>query len=90
MDIDPAVHGALLATIPGLERAALRRPGYAIEYGSTPYLLFYLAEFSNITLMSGLMAVLFLGGAASALAFFPRDTAVTGDPAWPGPVWLWR
>jgi len=36
--------------------------GYAIEYGSTPYLLFYLAEFSNITLMSGLMAVLFLGG----------------------------
>jgi len=36
--------------------------GYAIEYGSTPYLLFYLAEFSNITLMSGLMAVFFLGG----------------------------
>ncbi|HEY0436352.1 MAG TPA: NADH-quinone oxidoreductase subunit NuoH, partial [Phenylobacterium sp.] len=36
--------------------------GYAIEYGSTPYLLFYLAEMSNILLMSGLMAVLFLGG----------------------------
>src|SRR5215218_8483081 len=27
--------------------------GYAVEYGSTPYLLFYLAEFSNIILMSG-------------------------------------
>src|SRR6185312_9228760 len=36
--------------------------GYAIEYGSTPYLLYYLAEMSNIVLMSGLMAVLFLGG----------------------------
>ena len=36
--------------------------GYAVEYGSTPYLLFYLAEMSNILLMSGLMAVLFLGG----------------------------
>src|SRR5258708_36361117 len=36
--------------------------GYAVEYGSTLYLLFYLAEMSNILLMSGLMAVLFLGG----------------------------
>ena len=36
--------------------------GYAVEYGSTPYLLFYLSEMSNILLMSGLMAVLFLGG----------------------------
>src|SRR5947209_10827990 len=36
--------------------------GFAVEYGSTPYLLFYLAETSNIVLMSGLMAVLFLGG----------------------------
>jgi NADH-quinone oxidoreductase subunit H len=36
--------------------------GYAVEYGSTPYLLFYLSETSAIVLMSGLMAVLFLGG----------------------------
>src|SRR5882757_1433928 len=36
--------------------------GYAVEYGSTPYMLFYLAETANIILMSGLMAVLFLGG----------------------------
>lgn len=36
--------------------------GYAVEYGSTPYLLFYLAEMSNILLMSMLFAVLFLGG----------------------------
>lgn len=36
--------------------------GYAVEYGSTPYLLFYLSEMLNIMLMSALMAVLFLGG----------------------------
>jgi NADH-quinone oxidoreductase subunit H len=36
--------------------------GYAVEYGSTPYMLFYLAETANIVLMCGLMAVLFLGG----------------------------
>jgi NADH-quinone oxidoreductase subunit H len=44
--------------------------GYAIEYGSTPYMLFYLAEMSNILLMSGLMAVLFLGGWQAP---FPTD-----------------
>ena len=36
--------------------------GYAVEYGSTPYLLFYLAEMANILLMSMLLAVFFLGG----------------------------
>jgi NADH-quinone oxidoreductase subunit H len=36
--------------------------GYAVEYGSTPYMLFYLAETANIVLLCGLMAVLFLGG----------------------------
>ncbi len=36
--------------------------GYQVEYGSTPYMLFYLAETSNIILMSGLTAVLFFGG----------------------------
>jgi len=36
--------------------------GYQVEYGSTPYMLFYLAETANIILMSGLIAVLFFGG----------------------------
>ena len=36
--------------------------GYAVEYGSTPYMLFYLAETANIVLMCGLMVILFLGG----------------------------
>jgi NADH-quinone oxidoreductase subunit H len=36
--------------------------GYQVEYGSSPYMLFYLAETSNIILMSALIAVLFFGG----------------------------
>jgi NADH-quinone oxidoreductase subunit H len=36
--------------------------GYQVEYGSSPYMLFYLAETSNIILMSSLTATLFFGG----------------------------
>ena len=36
--------------------------GYQVEYGSSPYMLFYLAETSNIILMGALTAVLFFGG----------------------------
>ena len=36
--------------------------GYQVEYGSSPYMVFYLAETANITLMGGLTAVLFFGG----------------------------
>ncbi|HEX3916026.1 MAG TPA: NADH-quinone oxidoreductase subunit NuoH [Caulobacteraceae bacterium] len=46
--------------------------GYQVEYGSTPYMLFYLAETANITLMSGLTATLFFGGWQSP---FPISTA---------------
>ena len=42
--------------------------GYQVEYGSSPYMLFYLAETSNIILMGGLTAVLFFGGWQCALA----------------------
>src|SRR5262249_4265929 len=36
--------------------------GYQVEYGSSPYMLFYLAETLNIVLMSSFIAVLFFGG----------------------------
>jgi NADH-quinone oxidoreductase subunit H len=36
--------------------------GFAVEYGSTPYMLFYLSEMLGIMLMSALIAVLFFGG----------------------------
>ena len=62
--------------------------GYAVEYGSTPYLLFYLAEMSNILLMSGLMAVLFLGGWQAPIDFaFVHDWAPTLQSLY-GLFWL--
>ncbi len=36
--------------------------GFAVEYSSTPYLLFMLAEYVAITAMCAMMTVLFLGG----------------------------
>ncbi|MFT6072430.1 MAG: NADH-quinone oxidoreductase subunit H [Alphaproteobacteria bacterium] len=36
--------------------------GYQVEYSSTPFLLFMVGEYMNITLMSALTAILFLGG----------------------------
>ena len=36
--------------------------GYQVEYGSSPYMLFYLAETANIILMGALTATLFFGG----------------------------
>jgi NADH-quinone oxidoreductase subunit H len=55
--------------------------GYFVEYSSTPFLLFYLAEFLNITLMSAMVAILFFGGWLPPLAIWPL-TAI------PGIVWL--
>jgi NADH-quinone oxidoreductase subunit H len=49
--------------------------GYQVEYGSSPYMLFYLAETSNIILLSALIAALFFGGWQSPI---PVDTH-----AWP-------
>ncbi|MEQ9144651.1 MAG: NADH-quinone oxidoreductase subunit NuoH [Parvibaculaceae bacterium] len=36
--------------------------GYATEYSSTPFLLFFLGEFVSINLMAALVTILFLGG----------------------------
>ncbi len=36
--------------------------GYAVEYSSTPYLLFQIAEYLNIVLLCSMMTILFLGG----------------------------
>jgi NADH-quinone oxidoreductase subunit H len=46
--------------------------GYQVEYGSTPYMLFYLAETSNIILMSALTATLFFGGWQLGLPIIPQ------------------
>lgn len=36
--------------------------GFMVEYGSTPYMMFMLGEYVAISLMCGLMAILFMGG----------------------------
>jgi len=55
--------------------------GYFVEYSSTPFLLFYLAEFLNICLMAAMVSILFLGGWLSPLDVWPLN-------AMPGIVWL--
>jgi NADH-quinone oxidoreductase subunit H len=55
--------------------------GYFVEYSSTPFLLFYLAEFLNICLMSAMVAILFFGGWLPPLDIWPLNIV-------PGVVWL--
>ncbi len=49
--------------------------GYQVEYSSTPYLLFMIAEYSNIVLMCALISTLFFGGWSA-----PYPTAGWLDP----------
>lgn len=44
--------------------------GYNVEYAATTFVLFFLAEYSNILIMSILMVVFFLGGWYSFPLFF--------------------
>lgn len=43
--------------------------GYQVEYSSTPFLLFMVGEYMNITLMSAMTTILFLGGWLAPLPF---------------------
>jgi len=45
--------------------------GFMVEYSSTPYMLFMLAEYVAIITMCALMTILFLGGWLSPLPFVP-------------------
>ena len=55
--------------------------GYAVEYSSTPYLLFMLGEYVAIVLMCALATIFFLGGWLSPIPF-PPFTWI------PGIVWF--
>ncbi len=55
--------------------------GYAVEYSSTPFLLFFLGEYVAIVLMCALTTILFLGGWLPPIAI-PPFTWV------PGMVWF--
>ncbi len=50
--------------------------GYQVEYSSTPYLLFMIGEYLNITLMCAMLNILFLGG--WHLPWGPVDNPVLG------------
>lgn len=45
--------------------------GYNVEYSAMGFALFFLAEYSNIILMSAVTALLFLGGWQVPFDFFP-------------------
>jgi NADH-quinone oxidoreductase subunit H len=55
--------------------------GFFVEYSSTPFLLFFLAEYVNIVLMCAMMSILFLGGWTPPVDIWPLN-------AIPGVIWL--
>jgi NADH-quinone oxidoreductase subunit H len=55
--------------------------GYNVEYSAMTFALFFLAEYSNMLLMSALSAVLFFGGWLPPLDFFPFTLV-------PGSIWF--
>ena len=55
--------------------------GYNVEYSSMAFALFFLGEYANMILMSGICSVLFLGGWLPPFGFFPFTLI-------PGPIWF--
>ncbi len=55
--------------------------GFHVEYGAMTFGLFFLGEYANMILMSGMTAILFLGGWLSPLPFAPFTWI-------PGPIWF--
>lgn len=55
--------------------------GFFVEYSSLAFGLFFLGEYANMILMSGMISILFLGGWLPPLGFAPFTWV-------PGPLWL--
>ena len=55
--------------------------GFAVEYSSTPYLLFMCGEYLNIVLMCAMASILFFGGWLPVVDVWPLNVI-------PGVVWL--
>ena len=56
--------------------------GYFVEYSSMTFALFYLGEYMNMILVSGMTTVLFLGGWLPPLMIWPLTIS------WFGPIWF--
>jgi NADH-quinone oxidoreductase subunit H len=52
--------------------------GFFVEYSSTPFLMFFLAEYMNIIMLCGLMSILFLGGWLSPINIYPFNIPALG------------
>jgi len=52
--------------------------GFFVEYSSTPFLMFFLAEYMNIIMLCGLMSILFLGGWLSPINIWPLNIPALG------------
>ena len=55
--------------------------GYQVEYSAMTFGLFFLGEYANMIMMSGMTAILFLGGWLPPLDIVPFTWV-------PGPIWL--
>ena len=55
--------------------------GYNVEYSSMTFAMFFLGEYANMILMSGMTAILFLGGWMAPFDFAPFTWI-------PGPIWF--
>ncbi|MCQ4160133.1 NADH-quinone oxidoreductase subunit NuoH [Roseomonas sp. GC11] len=55
--------------------------GFMVEYSSMTYALFFLGEYANMILMSGMTAILFLGGWLPPFDIAPFNWV-------PGPIWF--
>ena len=52
--------------------------GFFVEYSSGPFLLFFLAEYMNVIMLCGMMAILFLGGWLSPINIWPLNIPALG------------
>ena len=55
--------------------------GYNVEYSAMTFALFFLGEYANMILMSGMTTLLFLGGWLPPIDIYPLNII-------PGPIWL--
>ena len=55
--------------------------GYFVEYSSMSFALFFLGEYANMILMSGMTVVLFMGGWLPPFDIYPLNVI-------PGPIWF--
>ncbi len=55
--------------------------GYNVEYSGMPFALFFLGEYANMILMSGMTSILFLGGWHPPIEIEPLTWI-------PGPIWF--